>query len=189
MIVLVTLLAVILAFLFALFLLKIRFLIDTEENVFQVSQGLLYKVEALTDVENPAKLKIRILGIPFVIDPMKIADKKKERKKPEPKKKTKRKRKTQTFSVGNSFEVIQKSIKIQHLYISLDSGDFVYNAQLFPSVYLLNQKLDNRYWFEINFIGENYLKINIESRPIWVVIAFIKLKYNQTKNKEKWNLT
>lgn len=172
----------------ALFVLKIRFIIDTEEAVFVLSQRPLYTVQALTYPENPAKLKVVVFGIPFTLDFFKMAEKRKKQQGKDVQeyksKKRVRKSKKKTPEIGIIFRVLLDAINIKYMYSSLDTEDFAFNAKLFPAVYLLNQNTDDRFWFEINFTGESYLKTQIESRPIWVVLAFIKLKRNQNKIKQ-----
>lgn len=185
MYILLIILIVFLAFLAALLLFKVRVVIDSEEGVFEIKQGVLYKIQAFQYPDNPVKIKLRILGIPMSIDPMKIAEKRKKKKIVNQKKKSKAridKSKRRKLGFRQVMGILQDSIKVKYLYISIDSGDFVHNAQLFPAVYTLNESFDDRYWFEINFIGENYLKTHIESRPVWFAIAFIKSKFNTSKS-------
>lgn len=169
------------AFLFALLLsfllLKIRILINTDEGVLKISQSFLYSVRAFTDPSNPAVLRIKVFGIPFTIDLLKMGRKKNHSDKPVvEKKKVKQKRTGTWINIGKMIKSFLRAFHVRFLHLSFDTGDFTLNAQLFPAVHTLNMSMDDRYWLEVNFTGENYLHTQIETRPIKVLLVIIKTK-------------
>ncbi len=175
---LIIILSLLFLFLLSLLVVKMKFIVDTDESVFVFRQGVMYKIQALYDPENPALVRIHIFGIPFTLNVTKLG---KGRKKKKPKRK---KRRRSSISGWKAVRTILGTFHVKKLHVSFDSNDMTLNSQLYPIVFGLNQSLDDRYWLEVNFYGENYLKTIIENRPIRIVRAFIKLRSNQSKSNQ-----
>lgn len=68
---------------------------------------------------------------------------------------------------------IMQSLKVKHLYLNVDSGDYCLNAQVTPIALLLS---GHRRWITTNFSGVQQLELLIETRlaylikPLWVYL-------------------
>jgi hypothetical protein len=73
-----------------------------------------------------------------------------------------------TFS---KIKAILHTFKINTFYVNLDFDDVLLNAKLFPV--FLGLKLYSGKELNVNFIGENKIKIEIENNMARVILAFI----------------
>ncbi|MBI1306335.1 MAG: hypothetical protein GC181_06945 [Bacteroidetes bacterium] len=64
-----------------------------------------------------------------------------------------------------------RSIKIEKLWLNLDTGDFILNSFLAPVFYFIDR---NRKRIQINYQGENQLQLIITMRPAKVLWAIIR---------------
>ena len=68
-----------------------------------------------------------------------------------------------------SLKVI-KTFCVKEWQLSIDTGDNVRNAQLYPLNFM---RFTNNH-LHINFIGENYFRLKVKSRPWKILYAFLK---------------
>lgn len=62
------------------------------------------------------------------------------------------------------------SFQVRRFQLSLDTGDHVLNAWLYP----VNFISVLRHRIRINFNGENYLAVTVRNRPLRMLYAWIK---------------
>ncbi|NNF82988.1 MAG: hypothetical protein HKM99_09610 [Flavobacteriaceae bacterium] len=166
--ILTLLIALILLLVIAFLITPVHLYINTPENTYQVRQGQWIKLDFKYDEEDIVLLKIRIIGIP--IKPIPIVEKIVNSKKKSKKKKENRKR-SNRMGLQTMYDMV-RSFHINTFYVDLDTGDPVRNAKLYPLFELLNYRYGG---FHINFLGRNYLLMDMEARPISFLKVFIKL--------------
>lgn len=65
---------------------------------------------------------------------------------------------------------VLKSFQVKEIFVNIDTGDFVLNAQLYPLCMFLNYHIGQ---FSINFEGKNQIKLQLRNRPIYLIKAII----------------
>ena len=137
--------------------------IDSESNMIRFK---FYNIASLTFPysEIPFILKLKIVGW---IKQIKLSGNRSDKALPESKK---RKKQFPKLSI-NKTKAILKSFKINHFRIDLDLGDVQWNGLLFPVFYWVGE-LSNKE-ININFIGRNTFKIEIENNLARMIRAYV----------------
>lgn len=150
--------------------------IDTRNGQYWMQIGSIASVtiiptEALFDVQ------LRILFFRKRLDPLALILKRQAKKKPkkqaEQKKASakKRSKKKRNFRWFLRILAVLRSFRVRQFQVYWDTDDFVWNAYLFPIVYMLT---GGKQAIQINFQGKNEADIWMENRLIWMVIAFLR---------------
>jgi len=151
-----------------LLLVPIIFCINTTTQQYYLQIIGLAKASIESDEEQWIKLKMKVLFFKFYLYPLKIIGPNKENtSKAKPKKK-----KTHKRMVFKTCIKIIKSFKVEKFYLDIDTGNCIYNANLYPLFAFLNYKTGG---FHINFRGNNQLNLVVKNRPIRIIRAFINI--------------
>lgn len=111
------------------------------------------------------KLKLKILFFEYYIRFDQISNKKKKCKN------KKEVRKIRMCGSFNQMKSLFHSFKISKFSVDLDTGDCIWNAYLFPILFLLNQKkgID----VKVNYQNNNIVDIEFKNRGIRIIHALI----------------
>jgi hypothetical protein len=152
----------------SLLLVPIKFYVNTTTQQYYLQIMGLAKVSIEADEIQWIRLKLKVLFFSFFFYPLKAIGSRKEKiKKVNPKKKKSRNRMNY-----KTFIRIMKSFNVEKFYLNIDTGNCIYNANLYPLFALLNYRMEG---FRINFRGNNQLQLVVKNRPIRIIKAFINL--------------
>ena len=144
----------------------IKFYVNTTTQQYYLQILGLVKVSIEADETQLIRLNLKVLFFRFFFYPLKaIGSSKEEIKKANPKKKKSRNRMDY-----KTFIRIIKSFNVEKFYLNIDTGNCIYNANLYPLFALLNYRKE---CFRINFHGNNQLQLVVKNRPIRIIKAFI----------------
>ncbi|MEZ5069597.1 MAG: hypothetical protein R2751_01170 [Bacteroidales bacterium] len=134
-------------------------------------------------------LRIRVFFVRFTLDPLASRRRKKKEKSTKPEKKTKDKRKTGRSPAQQAglVRALLRAVRIRHLYLDLDTGDFSLNAMLYPALALVRTP---RIQTAINFEGRLFLDADFQTRLGTLLFIAIthRIKHKPSnKNTSSWN--
>ncbi|MEN8789621.1 MAG: hypothetical protein ABF293_02870 [Flavobacteriaceae bacterium] len=154
--------------LYVLFL-PLELVINTIQNQYYIRAGAIAKARFAIDENYLFRIELKALGIPHTIYPLRKKKKIKKDSKPEKKKRSRRFK----WSYVNTGIRLIRSFELKQFALSLDTGNCITNAKLYPVFAFLNYKGGN---FQVNFKGENQLHLHLQNRPIRIVKSFINPK-------------
>ncbi len=157
---------IVLLFLFVTMLLFIplQLYINTATNDYFIRVGHLARGFLEADDKEIIQFRIRVIGYQFYLYPLRMKSPGKKKKKI-PKKTTRRRK----FEARKLVRILM-AFKINRFDLSIDTGNYVTNAQLYPFFGFVNHHFAK---CQINFEGINYLIFDVRSRPFTVLKAFI----------------
>jgi len=164
--VLTVILSLLLVVLISLLLIPIHVLIDTTKNQYFVQLKGLAKANILSDRKELVKISVKVLFFKFSFYPLR---KKKTSVKERSENKVAQKKSSQSFKFRKII-TLMKSFKIKRLFVNLDTGDCIRNAQMYPLFAFFNYHGGN---FNINFEGRNQMVLHLQNRPIRIIRSFI----------------
>ena len=138
--------------------------INTATNDYFVRVGHLAKAFLEADTKEIFRFRIRAMGFQYSFYPLKTKSSD-NRKKKNPKKTQKKKR-----PEARKLVWILRAFKVNTFECSVDTGNFVANAQLYPFLGFINHHVAK---CRINFEGIDYLMLDIRSRPFTLLKSFI----------------
>lgn len=147
-----------------LLLAPVQLIIDSTEHIYEVKWKSIGIARYLFEEEPVFHLQILFWKKDFNL--LEIAAKSKRQNK----KKQFANKKRQPISLKKMKQVF-RSIKIEKLWLNLDTGDFILNSFLAPVFYFIDR---NRKRIQINYQGENQLQLIITMRPAKVLWAIIR---------------
>jgi len=134
--------------------------VNTRESLYYLDLKGLFKASLKKHPKDIIQIKFQLLFYHFYYYPLKM------RRAPVFKKKIE----NLDFKSVKWVKGLIKSFKIKELQISIDTGDYILNAKLFPLVAILNTTYGD---YDINFKGKNYLVFKVQSRPVHIITSFI----------------
>jgi len=155
---------IILTLLVTLLLLPIIFYINTTSNQYYIQLQGVFKANLEAHDTEIFRIRLNLFFMKFYIYPLKMRYKK-------PKEKVKKEHipKSKSYSLTKIFRVV-RTFKVEQFFMNIDTGNYVFNAKLFPLITLLNYKTEH---FKVNFLGQNELVLLVRNRPINIIKAFI----------------
>lgn len=166
--ILMVLLIAVLVFIVSLLLMPIVFFVDTSTHQYYLQLRGLAKANLEADDDQLIRIKLKLLFFSFYFYPLKKRLKAKKTDKTKPINKMKSIRK---FNIKTGLRLL-KSFKIKTIFVDIDTGDCITNAQLYPIFSLLNYYKNG---FNINFKGNNRIILSIQNRPIYIIKSIINL--------------
>ena len=160
-------LGVLLLLLAGLLLIPLRLYINTASKIYSVQVGHLAKAYVEEDTVEIIRIRMQVLGYQFFVYPLK--KKKSARKKP--KKKSKPKVAPLKLKKRGQWALrFLRSFKLKEFWLTIDTGNYVKNAQLYPVFGFINH-----FYLpcSVNFQGVNCLIIDLRSRPWNIIKSFI----------------
>tara|TARA_R110000868_G_scaffold4211_2_gene26410 strand:- start:9022 stop:9522 length:501 start_codon:yes stop_codon:yes gene_type:complete len=156
--------------LFLLLLLYILFVpiivcIETATNQYYVRVQGLAKLSVQKHEKEIVRFKIQALFRTFYFYPLRLITAK--QKKHSVKQASEKSKKQFT---AKQFLSLMKSFKVKHFHITIDTGDCILNAKLFPLMVLLNYYKGD---CSVNFENKNSLALQMKNRPIYIIKSFI----------------
>ena len=140
--------------------------VNTSTSEYYVQMKGLFKASLIGDEETVLKLNLKVLFFNYNFYPLRM---KLKQKKELNKQKGEIKNRRVLFKKGLKFI---KSIKVNKMYVNIDTGDCIANAKLYPMFTFFNYHFGT---FKINYMGENEVVVNLKSRPWNLVKAIINL--------------
>ena len=140
--------------------------VDTATDQYYLKLKGLSKASIEQHDKQLLKIKLSVLFLKFNIYPLKQLNLYKQKKSHHTKKKRTH------MSISKSLQVL-KTFKVERLFMDIDTGNYLLNAQLYPLVIFLNYNNGN---FHINFQGRNQLVLHLQSRPIYIIKKLLTLK-------------
>ena len=160
-----------------LLLVPIQFIIESEERIYMLRVKSLGSVAIIFE-ENIFILQLRSFfisrNIPLISKGTKEkgikkksnrADEKEKMKKPE-KKRNQRKWILRLLRIPFSF-------RVKKLIVNIDSGDYIFNAYMFPVFGLLNHYGPDWSW-NVNFYGKNQVSMKLQTTLIRLIYVYLK---------------
>ncbi len=164
---LVIVLGLLLLLLIGLLLIPLRLYINTNSKTYTASVGHLVKAYVEGDPLEIIRIRVRIPGYQFFLYPLKKKDngKKKIKKKSKPKPSRQKLKKK-----GKWVLRFLRSFKLKEFWLTIDTGNYVKNAQLYPIFGFINH-----FYLPcgVNFQGVNCLIVDLRSRPWNIIKSFI----------------
>jgi len=166
-------LLIILLFLLMVLFSPVRIIMDTEDDRYLVSYGWFFSGRLMTANGEPA-IRVRIFGFPWSIPFRKFLQQKPEaltsteETRSIAKQKAKQHKKPMRLPL-RKVKALLRAIHVQKLEIDLDTDNFLWNAWLFPVLWLADGKRRLR----TNFNGHTIIRIYLLVIPVqvlWVVI-------------------
>jgi hypothetical protein len=142
--------------------------VDTRSHRYYLNYAGIFKASLLEDKEELLKVRFRVAFVNFYWYPLREGFKRNKVEKSNP---PTERRRNKSMN-GKTLIRLLKSFNVKRFSLSLDTGDCVRNASLYPIFALLNQY---RGGFHINYLGENALLLHVENRPIRIIKSFINL--------------
>ena len=172
--VIAVILSVLLLLLLSILLAPIVLNIDTIKNEYYVRVKGLVKASLEPHETEIFRIRVHTFFMNFYVYPLQ----KKKKKKVKPKEKGIKKFRKK----ANLSKIIRliRTFKIKRLFLDLDTGDFVWNAKLFPVFVFLNNQIGG---MSINFQGRTNLVLQIENKLIYILKELLtrkKLNYGFT---------
>lgn len=138
--------------------------INTPKRFFGIKFHYLASARLIVS-DDSLMIEIRAVGWTFPIDLFA----RKERKEKRVVKKQQKGKWKMPFS---NIKAVIRSFKVNTCYVNLDLEDVIWNAKLFPVFFGL-RCVTGRF-FNINFIGENEIRLEIENNMARILWAFMK---------------
>jgi hypothetical protein len=158
---------IILLFLWVLFAPVILF-VNTDTEQYSLRIPGVFKLALIGDEELP-RLRLRILFIPFRIDPLKVAGRRTD--------KTYGLIKSGKMNLAckmRSFSELIKSFRIKILYADIDTGDIVLNSFMVPVLMAIRTR---KYQLYVNYEERYSLKLDLRNRLANLLWIGIKYQY------------
>ena len=150
-----------------LLLIPLRLYINTGSKIYSVQVGHLAKAYVEEDIVEIIRIRMRFLGYQFFVYPLK----KKKSAGKKPKKKSKPKASPLKLKKKGRWALrFLRSFKLKEFWLTVDTGNYVRNAQLYPVFGFINH-----FYLpcSINFQGVNCFIIDLRSRPWTIIKSFI----------------
>ena len=118
--------------------------------------------------EEVLKIKLKLFIFNFYFYPLRKNRKANKKNKPE---KPKNKKPKSRISLQTALRVLN-SFKVKRFFLNIDTGDCIYNANLYPLFALLNYRVGG---FNINFDNKNQMVIYLKNRPLYIIKSIINI--------------
>jgi hypothetical protein len=141
--------------------------INTSTNQYYIQLKGLVKASMLPDKDEVLKIDLKVFFFNYSFYPLRQRKGSIQKKKIEKVTKTKKRKR---FDFRKYLRLL-KTFKIRRLFVNIDTGNCITNAQLFPFIAFLNYKVGH---FMINFEGRNQMVLHMQNRPIHIIRSFIK---------------
>ena len=153
-----------LVLIFYLLLVPIVLFIDTDKKQYYLQLKGLAKASVEADRKEVLRINLKTLFMNFYFYPIRSFRTEKEKEKKEMKRKWSR----SNLGLRRLLKIV-KSFKVKKIRLTVDTGDCIANAKLYPVFANLDYKIGG---FHVNFEGRNQLKLHIENRPIYIIKSF-----------------
>ena len=142
--------------------------IDTRENIYLIRWAGLVRMQILPDTDKLLVINVRSLFWNKDFYPLtkRVAKEQKD----EPAKPSKKKKRSLRYMSRRAWHVL-RSFRVRQFSVDLDTGDYIWNAYLYPVFWFLNTRKRHLY---INYEGRVTAKIEIRNRLIRMLYAFIQ---------------
>jgi len=144
------------------------FFVNTDTEKYSLRIPGIFKLALISD-EDLFHLRVRILFIPFRIDPIKFAGRKTD--------KSNRFKKPATGNLLYRFKAlneVRKSFRIKFLYLDIDTGDYIYNSFLVPALMAVRT---DKFQVYINYEERYSLRLDLRNRLASLLWIGIKYQY------------
>jgi hypothetical protein len=169
--------------LLGLLLSPLSFTVNTDENLYQIRVGGLGQAAIVPAWEKEELILVRgnvwFWRWEFApVDRLLHPKPKKEKKKSKPGKKKRSRR----FSLSwSAIKKILASFRVHYFQLNFDTNDPVWNAWLYPLVYVMDRKGER---LSINFNQYNALRLKVSNRLVFILWALIVSRFNHSKSLE-----
>ncbi|TNF73948.1 MAG: hypothetical protein EP302_03430 [Bacteroidetes bacterium] len=167
--VLTSILVLLAIFLMYLLWMPMELCIDSYSQRYFMRLGILARIGVEKDPVELIRLHLKIFFLNFYWRPSDIRSWGGPRKKSASKRKGSKKQGITFYRVKR----LLNSFRVKSFRLELDTGNPVLNAKLYPWVYFIGQQAGD---VGINFLGRNYISLQIVNRPIYILNAFINPK-------------
>ena len=150
-------------FVVALLFVPIQLYVNTDTSEYYIRVVGLARANLEPDKKELFRVRLKTLFFEHSFYPLK---KKVGKKGKTAKHKTKRKRNIRF----KNFVRLLRSFEVRRFLLDIDTGDFVFNAKMYPIFVLLNRYVAS---FHINFRDKNILVMDIRNRPYKIIRSFI----------------
>jgi hypothetical protein len=138
--------------------------LDSEQNLYQIRISGIARMNIIFG-EPFILIKIHAFGFEKIIDPMQMQWKRTR------KERLKRERRFSFKKVMQKGTAIIRTFEIRYINMDIDTDDYALNALLYPFALLFSQPGRQ---IQINFHGENALKLKIVNNMERMLLAFIR---------------
>ena len=160
----------IIVFLFILYLLftPIIINIDTKTNQYYTQLKGIGKASIETHDNEIFQIKLQTIFFNHYYFPLRKKPSSKHRKSLKKSKMTK----VPSITTLNTGLRILRTIEVKKLFIDIDTGNCITNAQWYPIFAFMNYRFGE---FHVNFENRNQLVLQMQNRPIDIIKAFINI--------------
>ncbi|MCE2612172.1 hypothetical protein LVD13_04245 [Flavobacteriaceae bacterium D16] len=166
-------LALLALLIFYLLFVPLILVVDTDQRMFYFQMKGLAKASIETDQSELVRIRLDALFTHFYFYPLRSIikrDKKTKEKKAIVKKRNRRKGPDDWLRYGKIGKKILHTFQVRKFMVSIDTGDCIQNAQLYPVAAFVDRYLFD---FQVNYQDRNYVGLHLVNRPVHIIKAFI----------------